>query len=307
MKRLCSLIILLLLLVQTVIAQDSTDEPSGFIVYAKEVDLGGLFNYEDLYLLNLSTGEEIQLTDTPEESEDSPTWSPDGELILFHATTRFDGLELFTIRPDGTDLTQLTDNSDSMTMPAWSPDGSQIAYVLGSRGTWSLHTMDSDANNQRPILRREEFPADPDWDPLGEFMVISLRQGVGASDIMLVDVVEDRLLNISRGAGIEGEYAFSPDWSNDGTLITFTHRSDRDDDLDIYTMTPLGNDLTLLTDNTDSDSSPTWSPDDEWIAFVSDRDGQRDIYIMRADGSDVQRVTNTPEAESDLAWQPFVD
>ena len=48
-----------------------------------------------------------------------PDWSPDGEWIVF---TR-DGAEvqLFAVRPDGTDLTQLTDGPGYKALPRWRP------------------------------------------------------------------------------------------------------------------------------------------------------------------------------------------
>ena len=38
----------------------------------------------DLYLLDLSSGDVTQLTDTP-EYEGAPTWSPDGSFLAFEA------------------------------------------------------------------------------------------------------------------------------------------------------------------------------------------------------------------------------
>ncbi len=37
--------------------------------------------------------------------------------------------------------------------------------------------------------------------------------------------------------------------------------------------------------------SPVWSPDGEWIAFVSEREGEIDIYLMHPDGSEVTPIT----------------
>lgn len=51
------------------------------------------------------------------------------------------------------------------------------------------------------------------------------------------------------------------------------------------------------------DAWPAWSPDGEWIAFVSDRDhAAGEIYLMRRDGSDLGRLTVNDRAESQLDW-----
>ena len=49
-------------------------------------------------------------------------------------------------------------------------------------------------------------------------------------------------------------FAWSPSWSPDGTRIAFD--SDRDGDVEIYTMRPDGTDVRQLTRNAASDGNP---------------------------------------------------
>ena len=69
-----------------------------------------------------------------------------------------------------------------------------------------------------------------------------------------------------------------PNWSPDGTRITFI--SDRDWNHEIYTMNADGTDQTHLTRHTASEYHPDWSPDGTKIAFASYRDGNSEIYVM---------------------------
>lgn len=67
-----------------------------------------------------------------------PDWSPDGKTIVFstHGLGSFQtttkASNLYTIRPDGTGLTQITqfgDNDTRATQPTWAPDGKQIIFT----------------------------------------------------------------------------------------------------------------------------------------------------------------------------------
>lgn len=79
--------------------------------------------------------------------------------------------------------------------------------------------------------------------------------------------------------------------------------SDRDGNLEIFTMDSNGENLVNLTNDPADDWNPDWSPDGSQIAFVSERNNERSIYIMDADGSNLRLLTNMPE--SDLAdWSP---
>ena len=78
----------------------------------------------------------------------------------------------------------------------------------------------------------------------------------------------------------------------------------RDGNWDIYVMSADGSGQTNLTNNSDHDSSPSWSPDGTKIAFSSSRDGKDDIYVMSADGSGVTRLTDNPAGDYEPSWSP---
>lgn len=78
----------------------------------------------------------------------------------------------------------------------------------------------------------------------------------------------------------------------------------KDENPDIYLINVDGSDRTNLTNHEAYDSSPTWSPDGQKIAFVSDRDGNYEIYIMDLTDSSVSRLTEHEAYEQRPVWSP---
>ncbi len=89
----------------------------------------------------------------------------------------------------------------------------------------------------------------------------------------------------------------SLDVSPGGTTIVFELLGD------LYTLPIEGGEATPITEGMAFDSQPRYSPDGEWIAFLSDRDGSENLWIARNDGSDPRKLTKDTDAEyASPAW-----
>ena len=84
--------------------------------------------------------------------------------------------------------------------------------------------------------------------------------------------------------------------------IAFT--SERDDNQEIYTISPDGTDLRNVSQHAAQDGGASWSPTRDRIAFVSGRSGNSDIFVVNADGSGLVQLTSSSADEVHPAWSP---
>jgi TolB protein len=127
-----------------------------------------------LWVLDLRTGVERRITPYALNAGDTPEWSPDGDRILFHNNESGDpgvSANLYTVRPDGTGLHQLTFETGGTVNylgASYSPDG---RYITAGRrpetgGTNAdVLVMRSDATHIRNITHSVLYDSYPDWGP----------------------------------------------------------------------------------------------------------------------------------------------
>ena len=97
--------------------------------------------------------------------------------------------------------------------------------------------------------------------------------------------------------------------SPDGRWVVFTRRSW--DEASNTTSTHLwlaaidGGTVRALTSAPHvSDSSPCWSPDGRWVAFLSSRGESSQIWAIAIDGGEPMQVSSFPVDVDNLEWSP---
>lgn len=93
----------------------------------------------EIWRVNFVTGVEELILGQPGKSYTSPQLSPDGKWLLVVGNSKsekekIDNTDIFVVRTDGTQLTQLTYHPGNDLSPIWSKDGSSI-YFLSQRGS----------------------------------------------------------------------------------------------------------------------------------------------------------------------------
>ncbi|MBI5116123.1 PD40 domain-containing protein [Candidatus Poribacteria bacterium] len=127
-------------------------------------------------------------------------------------------------------------------------------------------------------------------------------------DLYLTDVRTHQSRRLTEHLALDYNAVFSPD----GRQIAFV--SERDGNMELYTIRSDGKGLQRLSDDFALDDHPAWSPDGKRIAFVSTRQpattpGQAwsAVYVMNADGSRVLRLSPSNVADYSPAWSPNGD
>jgi Tol biopolymer transport system component len=123
----------------------------------------------------------------------------------------------------------------------------------------------------------------------------------GIAENCSVDSDNPRTVNITAGDSTETTFDVSCKPVANNRIV---FHSNRDGDLDVYSMNADGSDVRNLTNNTASDAYPVISHDGQQIAFISNKDGDLALYVMDADGSNVQKVFASSGLQFLYTWSP---
>lgn len=100
----------------------------------------------------------------------------------------------------------------------------------------------------------------------------------------------------------------NPVISTDGKTVAFTVRTadwnQNEFDNEIWISKNGGQAFQATYAAKGSSSSPAFSPDGKWLAFLSDRTGKNQIFVMRLEGGEAFAITDEKESISDLEWAP---
>jgi Tol biopolymer transport system component len=239
---------------------------------------------------------------------------PDGLISFARDVPKTNSVEIFTARPDGTNVQQLTSNPRRGSFESdWSPNGELIAFdsdrvdVDGRKDVVQVYVMNADGTGVTQLTRGPGFNATPGWSPDASRLAIEADWGqralrgiwiVPASDPDGVTQEEaQRLTTVPKGVDFDSDAQFSPD----GSTIVFTRfKSPRPPRSAIHRVNVDGTGLQRLTPWKLNASDPDWSPDGQTITFDSGDLGvfepglRGDIYVMGADGSGRTKLTDSP-------------
>jgi TolB protein len=232
---------------------------------------------------------------------------PNGR-IAFDSARSGGTQNIFTVRPDGSDVRQLTfftADQGSAFWPAWSPDGRSIAFERGSAGPTRVFLMNADGSGQHLLFSEDAGLDDlrPSFSPDGSRVVFSRCDFPGEECAIYAVKTNGRGLNaITHFNQSVSVFDLHPVYSPDGASIAFTSFNRGGVQVAAYLVSAHGTGLRIVTPTALQAFDPSWSPDGQKLAFWSNccNPQNSEIWTVRPDGSGVQQLT-FPGAEHDFA------
>ena len=217
----------------------------------------------NIHILDVVSGEVERITgDSSTTDHNSPSWSPDGTRLAYHAFDLAVGpntdIYTYDLRGStqlffyGTEIAQLT--------PVWLPDGQSLLFVSISsdRGDYYTEIMsfNSASGESEQLSHAIANPFQPALSPAGDqYAFTDLDSSYSGSTIGIASLEGTALTPIAQDQqGAQAE----PVWSPDGEWIAYTNFEPGGSR--IYKIRPDGGAPVVITPAGESYRQPHWRP-----------------------------------------------
>ena len=202
-----------------------------------------------------------------ERSATAPEWSPDGTMLAFLTDREKDGeRQVWMMMADGGEAWAVTSHKGGVSGFRFSPDGKRLVLTAVDQP--------SKDEEERKKLKDDTMVIDRD---------------LKMTHLWVYDLGKKEEKRLTEGNYTVGD----PQWSPDGTRITYTTRpTPRADDgalSDVWVVTVASGEKKKIAGEPGAADNARWSPDGKWIAFTGtpDRDpgpSTSFLYLYPADG-----------------------
>jgi Tol biopolymer transport system component len=205
--------------------------------------------------------------------------------------------QVWTMRPDGTGLKQLThlpDRGWPFLLPDWSPDATHILFTLpDSTGVLQIYRVNADGTGLVKLTHGSGDSGNADWSPDGSKIVLDRVGPPGGMEAIYVMKADGTGLK-RLTSNFYGNFAatFTPN----GRHIVYESQKGGLDSA-IWIMNADGSNKRRLTPAKLEAGRPDVSPDGTHVVFMNNEDEQHTetpnaIYSMSLNGTGITRLTD---------------
>ncbi|AFL90357.1 periplasmic component of the Tol biopolymer transport system [Terriglobus roseus DSM 18391] len=196
-----------------------TVSPDGKTILA---DFQGL-----IYSLPMSGGPAKRLTEVVQEAS-HPDWSKTGDIVALqcYAGGTF---HIWTMKPDGTGMKQVTFGHGDDREPRISPDGKTIVFASdrafktgadgSSQGSYDIWTVSITGGEPTQLTKSDADEFGPSWSPDGMKIAFVSGTGITATSIHTIDVASGKQTELLKVGGANRVEA--PSWSPDAKHLAY--------------------------------------------------------------------------------------
>ena len=159
--------------------------------------------------------------------------------------------------------------------------------------------------------------SNPSWSPSGELLaferstsdrkeiIVCRRDGTIIQRIYFRPASEAAEMDeLFPGVFDEASYNAGITWSPDENSLVFMSNGGRGN-YDLYLIPELGKGTTIrLTENSEKDSDPHWSPVARELVFVSGRTGKADLFLLKLETGETIKLTRGMKSYLYPQWSP---
>ena len=225
---------------------------------------------------------------------------PKPDLSKGYVWAVYPSFDVFTAKPDGSDIKQLTNTPGYDAETTITLDGKKLVFTSMRDGDLDIYSMDANGKNVRRLTSELGYDGGPFWSYDGKQIVY--RAHHPQTDAAKADYISLLKQNQIRPTTIEiwvmnadgsnkrqvtsnGKANFGPYFFPDGKRIIFSSNmaDPRGRNFDLYKINTDGTGLERITFNDTFDGFPMFSPDGKKLVFASNRNaksgGETNVFI----------------------------
>lgn len=254
---------------------------------------------EDLWVFDLASHDARNITNNPRTDRD-PMWI--GDRIYF-ASDRSGTLNLYSVKPDGSDLAQLTTSTTWDVRWPSADEAGHIAYEMDGE----LHVFDTGARTDRKldiVVPDDGLAARPSHRSVARFVEDYALSPDGAralfvarGDVFTAPVEHGPTRNVTHTSTAHDKAAR---WSPDGRKIAFISDMSGEEELYLIDQDGSGAPERLTTGGDMMRYPPVWSPDGKRLA-LADKAGR--LWVLELAGKQLTQVARDSSGQlGDQSW-----